>query len=477
MFKLRGFLAIVGLFLAYGSGFSAAAEESISEPDASLASTAGEMRLAQEANRISADLGQQKFLVPYVVTPDGPKKFELSVAPYVEHVISLWFATEQGTIVIELFDPDGQLLASWREPRGEWKFEQKLAPGKSGTYLISVQAIDGARVHGVIGVKGPIVERCPIDNARMIDQPADPPHYWWPYLLIRPLRLAADTPVPMHPGALLVMPNNTGFESEDGALLRASAICELRFGESTGPVTIADSLGAPLLVPLFPRPERLYLQALTRASLRKNVKLKFNRVDKQLIAMIDDARAKLTAMDGPPVQERVLMVGFSASGVFTNRFAVLHPERVLAAAVGGPGGWPLAPVRSDHGVALPYPVGVADLDSEDLGGKPVDLAALKRVRFLFLLGTADTNDSVPCTDSFSDSEARLINRLYGTVGFRCGEDAEPVVKRWWPARRLYHAAGLDAHFRLYPDVRHEMGMTPAMWNDVLDMFRGAPGAN
>jgi pimeloyl-ACP methyl ester carboxylesterase len=190
------------------------------------------------------------------------------------------------------------------------------------------------------------------------------------------------------------------------------------------------------------------------------------------VPRIDDASAKLASMDHS-VQSRVLMAGFSASGMFTNRFAVLHPERVLAAAVGGPGGWPIAPVRADQGKTLPYPVGIADLDTEELGGQPVDLAALQRVRFLFLLGAADTNDAVPCSDSFSDTEANLINSLFGTVGQECGKAAETVVKRWWPAQRLYRAAGLSARYRLYPDVTHEMGMTPVMWNDVLDTFRKA----
>jgi NAD(P)-dependent dehydrogenase (short-subunit alcohol dehydrogenase family) len=51
---------------------------------------------------------------------------------------------------------------------------------------------------------------------------------------------------------------------------------------------------------------------------------------------------------------------------------------VFAAAVGGPDGWPIAPVRADQGEMLPYPVGIADI--EDLSGQPVDLDALQRVR-------------------------------------------------------------------------------------------------
>ncbi len=325
-------------------------------------------------------------------------------------------------------------------------------------------------MHGVIGIKGAVVGRCPIDNTRLIEQPADPPRYSWPYLPVKPVEPAGGAATSARDGTLLVVPNNTGSPSEDDEALRASAICELSFGANAGPIAIADGLGEPLLMPLFPRPEQLYLQALTRASLEKDVDPKFNRVDKQLIAMIDDARAKLAAMHHP-VQPRVFMAGFSASGVFTNRFAMLHPERVLAAAVGGPGGWPIAPAQADQGRMLPYPVGIADLDTQELGGQSVDISALQRVRFVFLLGAADTNDAVPCTDSFSDSDASLINSLYGTVGIKCGEGTEKVVKRWWHSQRLYNAAGLNARFKLYPGVGHEM--TPVMWSDVLDSFRKA----
>jgi pimeloyl-ACP methyl ester carboxylesterase len=473
MFKPRALLIIAGLSAAFGFDFGAAAETSVVAPAGSQASPGGESRLVQEGSRREHELSKQGFNFVHYVPPDEPLPVELFLLrSNVDYPISLWFQTEQGSFAVDLRDPTGQSVASFQAWRGELHVEHRFAAGK---YVVSVRATDGARVHGIIGVKGPVVGRCPVDQARLIEQPADPPRYSWPYLLVKPVGLAADAPASARDGTLLVVPNNTGSPSENEDALRASAICELGFGESAGPLAIADGLGAPLLMPLFPRPEQLYLQALTRESLSKDVEPKFNRVDKQLIAMIDDARAKLAAMNHP-VQPRVLMAGFSASGVFTNRFAVLHPERVLAAAVGGPGGWPIAPVRADQGKMLPYPVGIADLDTEELGGQSVDLAALQRVRFLFLLGAADTNDAVPCTDSFSDSEASLINSLYGTVGIKCGEGAETVVKRWWPAQRLYHAAGLNARFKLYPDVRHEMGMTPVMWNDVLDMFRKALSA-
>ena len=466
MFELRALL-VIGFFATFGFCFGAAAETCDAASGGVLVSPLSEAKLADEASRRESGLIQQGFTVTQLILPQGPTQFEFLVEQS-DNVICLWFATEQGAIAAELIGPDRQPLVSWRGAQDERRLEQKLAVGK---YVLEVRAIDGARVYGLIGIKRWAFSPCYSDNDRLTEQPADPPRYSWPYLLVKPLGLAADAPASAHDGTLIVMPNNIGFPSENIELLRASAICELRFGQSSGPLAIADGLGAPLLIPLFPRPLRPYLQALTRESLRKNeIRPELNRIDWQLIAMIDHARVQLASVNHP-IQPRVLMVGFSASGMFTNRFTVLHPERVLAAAVGAPGGWPIAPVLADKGKALPYPVGIADINTEELGGKPVDLPTLQRVQFLFLLGTADTNDAVPCDDSFSADEASLINSLFGTVGVKCGEGTEPVVKRWWPAQRLYYSAGLNARFRLYADVRHEMGVTPVMWNDILDTFR------
>jgi hypothetical protein len=40
------------------------------------------------------------------------------------------------------------------------------------------------------------------------------------------------------------------------------------------------------------------------------------------------------------------MIGFSASGAFTNRFTLLHPEMIKAASIGAPGGWPIVPTAT-----------------------------------------------------------------------------------------------------------------------------------
>ena len=67
------------------------------------------------------------------------------------------------------------------------------------------------------------------------------------------------------------------------------------------------------------------------------------RIDLQLIAMIEHARAMLMERD-LQVQDRILMDGFSASGTFVNRFAALHPQFVRAVAAGAVNGLPIFPL-------------------------------------------------------------------------------------------------------------------------------------
>jgi dienelactone hydrolase len=425
---------------------------------------------AQELRRRDDELVRQGFAFTQGVTFGGAdsKRIELWIPPGDEQTIALWFEAEHGDASLRWLDPAGEIVTAWRGRRIEQRMTRRLAPGK---HVLELGA-GGGLVHGLIGVNGPVVTPCAIDAARLIEQPAEPTRgFAWPYLLVLP-RAAPDAhppagtpPAPARSSAgastLLVLPTNTGFATDDLDLLRASAICPVAHL-----LALADRLGTPVLAPLFPRPVApppagdLYLHALSRASLEARDP-RLARVDLQLIAMLDDAAQRL-AGQGHPVQPRVLIYGFSASGSFANRFAVLHPDRVLAAAVGSPGGWPIAPVARAGGDALPYPVGIADADA--LTGAPVDLAALRRVRFLFLLGDADTNDAVSYRDAFAPADEALIMRRFGKT----------PVARWDAARRLYDAAGLHAQYRLYRSVGH--AMSPAMKADVEAMFRTALAA-
>ena len=247
---------------------------------------------------------------------------------------------------------------------------------------------------------------------------------------------------------ILVLPNNTG--RLDDALEVHEADVKRRMAMSG---TVASVLKVAVLMPVFPRPKsdwQIYTHALDRDSLMTG-KQEYRRFDLQLIAMIDDARARL-AKQNLKFDRRVLLNGFSAQAMFANRFTFLHPSRVKAAAIGSPGGWAIAPVPTFKEKALRYPIGTGDFKM--VAGEELDLKSLRKVPLFIFLGDADDNDSVVFGDSYEEEDKNLIFELFGKT----------PVERWAISKALYEQSRLNAEFRLYPNVKHTV--TPEMRDDI-----------
>ncbi len=278
----------------------------------------------------------------------------------------------------------------------------------------------------------------------------------WPYYLYVPPALRADS-ARGKLRTVLVLPNNTGKLDDDPAVHDSAS--RVVVGHYRG---VAARLGVAVLMPAFPRPrsqDNLYTHALDRdALLTREPGLR--RLDLQLVAMVDDARRRLAA-EGVRTEERVLLHGHSAAGMFVSRFALLHPGRVKAASVGAPGGWPIAPVAAHEGRRLRYPVGVADL--REVAGAPFDRRRAARVPMFLFLGADDTNDSVPYDDSYDAEDRAVVLEAFGPT----------PAARWPAAEAIYRAALPLATFRTYPGVGHEVNRE--MWADVW-AFLGAHAA-
>jgi pimeloyl-ACP methyl ester carboxylesterase len=238
---------------------------------------------------------------------------------------------------------------------------------------------------------------------------------------------------------ILVQPNNSGINSDDPNVHRRDA-----WFTGFERRSIADELGVILLIPAFIRPAedwQIYTHALDRDTLTTD-RADLKRIDLQLIAMIDFARAEL-AQQGFETDKKVLIQGFSASAMFANRFAILHPERVKAATIGSPGGWPIAPAIQYNGEQLHYPAGVADLDV--LTGSSFDIETYSTVPQLIYMGSLDDNDSLDFSDGWDESEAQLIDTLFGT---------DPL-SRWEDAQTIYRSAGANTEFLLIDGIGHD----------------------
>lgn len=241
---------------------------------------------------------------------------------------------------------------------------------------------------------------------------------------------------------LLVEPNNSGFTSDSLEKHREAAIfvaTERSIGNNA-----STELKIPFLVPIFPRPKDrplVYTHALDRDAMTSEDE-DIQRLDLQLKAMIKDARTLLARLE-VPVEEKVLMTGFSASGSFVNRFAFLHPEILKAVAAGGLNGILMLPKKEMNFYSLNYPLGINDLQA--ITGKDFDLQAYRELPQFFFMGALDDNDAVPYDDAYSSEERQLI---FNTVG----KEMQP--QRWEKCQQIYRDEGVNARFRTYEEVGH-----------------------
>ena len=263
----------------------------------------------------------------------------------------------------------------------------------------------------------------------------------FPNYLFIPQEISLDQPI-----YLLVEPNNTGvgnrFESLDKNTKESIEACSAS--------SVARKLKIPLLMPVSPRPGgTLYTHALDRETLLiREGDLK--RIDLQLIAMIAHAQ-KLLRHNDVKVNEKIFMNGFSASGTFTNRFAILHPTVVRAVATGGINCIPTFPTDQWNGTTMRYPVGIADV--KEIAGIDFDETAYEKVSQYIYMGALDDNDTLPYRDAYDEVDAELVKRLIG---------AEMMPDRWDMSQAIYMALGIPVQFVTYENTRHEIK------NEIID---------
>lgn len=271
----------------------------------------------------------------------------------------------------------------------------------------------------------------------------------YPYYLFVPPELQRDAKLNKQTHTILVLPNNSG-KINDSLDFHETDV-KKRMAQNA---SFASFLKVAVLMPVFPRPEadwKIYTHALDRDSMTTDKK-EYARFDQQLVAMIDDALERLKK-ENLKFDEKVLMTGFSASGMFVNRFAFLHPKRVKAAAIGSPGGWAIAPVANYKEKSLPYPIGVDDFKT--VSGEKFDLKTLQKVPLFIFLGDEDENDSVVFRDGYEERDEKLVFELFGKT----------PVERWEISKTLYEQAKLNAEFKLYPGVKHTI--TKEMLEDIM----------
>jgi hypothetical protein len=280
----------------------------------------------------------------------------------------------------------------------------------------------------------------------------------YPYYLFVPSGTAKDKPVYM-----LVETNNSGMVSDDPEVHRAKA---LTLVERSHANEMARRLGAPLLIPTFPRPQpETHSWAYTHALDIDTLEItegELRRIDLQLTAMIKHAQ-ELLRTNGFKINDKVFMHGFSASAKFCNRYCYLHPEMVKAAAAGGVNGLPTLPVREWNGYELPFPIGLSGI--ERFTGKPFDERAFRDVALYIYMGSSDRNDTLLSPEAWRQEEAAIIRKALA---------AEKMMPdRWELSRNIYRQQRLPAQLVTYNGVGHSI--QSEMLDDVIHFFKANAG--
>jgi hypothetical protein len=274
---------------------------------------------------------------------------------------------------------------------------------------------------------------CVPGGYRIVKVEADGKGFSWPYYAAVPNRVSAP--------CLIVETNNPGQATDGRSVEENSAENTVRRNAKA-----YRSLGAIVLSPAFPT------QGLALGGERNAYHL-----DEQLLAMIEDAQARFGL---EPKDAAALMVGFSASGRFANRFAFLHPERVLAVAAGGCGSIML-PLAELGGRPLPYPLGLADF--KEITGREFDRETFLRIPQLYYVGGQDKNDPLSNPDAHRDLDRDIVYSLLGGEG--------ELADRLSNVSQIYYASKARALFIIYPGLGHATSSTSE--RRVFDFVKAA----
>lgn len=162
---------------------------------------------------------------------------------------------------------------------------------------------------------------------------------------------------------------------------------------------------APILIPFTPdvRGGIPYYQQLSRECFEEanngEYRIEYPRVDLQIIDTINNAKNRIKQETGRDVADKIFLNGYSSSGVFAQRFALIHPEIVGRVLIGGASGSiPLPTADFD------YPLGIKDF--RELFVTDFNEAEYRKIQFAYFVGELETK--TPAWEC--DIEGKTIER-------------------------------------------------------------------
>lgn len=218
---------------------------------------------------------------------------------------------------------------------------------------------------------------------------------------------------------------------------------------------------APIAIPIVPSREgEPYYQQLSRDSLVG--KAESERIDIQCLECIESAKKQVEKITGKSIADKIFLSGYSSSGVFAQRFALIHPEIVSKCCVGGSVG--SIPIPENE---LVYPCGIKDY--KELFGKEFEANSYKQIDFAYYVGEHeasrpgnwDIDGNVIKKDEHTQAEApmhdmsyhpRSIDRKLGIM--QREKYGKTLPERFENAIDYYNKNGYNFKSKIFRDVAH-----------------------
>ena len=185
-----------------------------------------------------------------------------------------------------------------------------------------------------------------------------------------------------------------------------------------GKVEWAKELNSILIVPVIPKYLDYQPYDFDLLSFDVSSDFFYQRPDIKINKIIDYVSSELM-LNGYKIDNRIIIEGFSSGGMFGQRYALLHPERVKAIAVGHCGGTFILPEEEFEGNVINWPVGINNYLL--LTGYEFNRSAYKEIKQFIFVGEEDDNTTLSLQNSYSlwESQAQInfIHKNFGDSTF------------------------------------------------------------
>lgn len=206
----------------------------------------------------------------------------------------------------------------------------------------------------------------------------------------------------------------------------------------------AEKFSFVLLTPVIPRnsPIPIYAVAFDKRVFTE-VDPFFQRPDLEVIKMIDKMKNDLDE-GNIKANDKIFIEGFSAGGMFAQRFTLLHPEIVKAIAAGQCGGALTMPIEEFRNYKMDWPLGISDF--KEITGESFNLDAYKEVSQYIYIGSNDNQNSTVGygNEIWTNTQVNILNLFGKTDPNRLKNQVEYA-----------NSLGFEKiFFKLYPNYKH-----------------------